>query len=163
MPFKFFGFILFMSNILTNQKTRFTTNEEIVKQWLLIDAKGQNLGRLASQIAYRLRGKHLVNYAPHQDIGDNIVVINSKHVIVSGNKAKNKIYYKHSGYVGNMKIIRFDEMMAKKPTEALKLAVKRMLPHGPLGKKLLGNLKIYSENEHPHNAQKLSLWTPIYK
>ncbi len=143
--------------------TPYTTNENIQKQWLLLDAKGHNLGRLASRIAFRLRGKHRVDFSPHQDIGDNIVVVNAKSVVVSGNKAKNKIYYKHSGYVGNMKMLRFDEMMAKKPTEALKLAVKRMLPHGPLGRKILGNLRVYADDVHPHHAQKLQVWEPNFK
>ena len=152
-----------MGNLLKVQRTHFTRNEDIKQDWILIDAAGQNLGRLASRIAYRLRGKHRTDYASHQNIGDQIVVINARQVHVSGNKGEQKIYYRHTGYTGNLRKIRFGEMLAKHPENILKLAVKRMLPAGPLGRNLLSNLHIYAEDQHLHNAQKPQKWEPVFK
>ncbi len=152
-----------MSNLLPVQKTRFTRNEDIKKQWILIDAEGRNMGRLASQIAHRLRGKHRADYSLHQDIGDAVVVVNAAHVALSGKKAEQKIYYRHTGYTGNLRKTTFNQLEAKKPGEGLKLAVKGMLPSGPLGRKLLGNLRVYPEASHPHSAQNLQVWQPVFK
>lgn len=152
-----------MSNLLKVQRTHFTRNEDIKQEWILIDAAGQNLGRLASRIAHRLRGKHRTDYASHQDIGDCIVVINAAKIDVTGKKREQKVYYHHTGYTGNLRKIRFSEMLAKDPNNILKLAVKRMLPAGSLGRGLLGNLHIYAEAQHLHSAQKPQKWEPVFK
>jgi large subunit ribosomal protein L13 len=121
--------------------------------WLLVDAEGQTLGRMATQIASRLRGKHKPEYTPHVDTGDFIVVVNADKVRVTGKKAKDKIYYAHSGFPGGLKQASFEEMMAKSPERVIKLAVKGMLPRTPLGRAMFKKLKVYSGNEHPHSAQ----------
>ena len=121
--------------------------------WLLVDAEGQTLGRMASEIASRLRGKHKPEYTPHVDTGDFIVVVNADKVRVTGKKAKDKMYYAHSGFPGGLKQASFEEMMAKSPEKVIKLAVKGMLPRTPLGRAMFKKLKVYSGNEHPHTAQ----------
>lgn len=152
-----------MSNLLQAQKTHFTRNEDNKQEWILIDAAMQNLGRLASRIAYRLRGKHRTDYSGHQAMGDHIIVINAGKIHVSGNKQAQKIYYRHTGYTGNLRKIPFNEMLRKHPENILKLAVKRMLPSGPLGRKLLTNLHIYAKEEHLHSAQRPQQWEPVFK
>ncbi len=152
-----------MSNLLKTQKTHFTRNEDIKKEWILIDADAKILGRLASQLAYRLRGKHRIDYSSHQDIGDRIVVVNAAKVKVSGNKHEQKIYYRHTGYTGNLRKILFKDMLKKSPEKIVKLAVKRMLPSGPLGRRLLDNLYIYEGLEHPHKSQNPKQWDPVFK
>ncbi len=152
-----------MSNLLAIQRTRFTRNEETDRKWIVIDASGQRLGRLASRIAHRLRGKHRSDYAPHQNIGDHIVVTNAVDVVVSGNKKEQKIYYKHTGYTGNLRQISFKTMLAKNPEKVIQLAVKRMLPSGALGRNLLGSLYVYPNAKHPHSAQKPQIWELSFK
>ena len=152
-----------MSNLLKSQRTHITRNEDIQQDWIWIDAEGQNLGRLASRIAYRLRGKHRTDYSPHQEIGDRIVVTNAEKIAVSGNKREQKIYYRHTGYTGNLRKIRFDEMLAKAPERILKLAVKRMLPSGHLGRSLLRNLHVYAGPQNSHRAQKPQKWEPVFR
>ena len=147
-----------MSNLLKSQKTHFTPNEKVKKEWYLVDASGQTLGRLASRLAYRLRGKHRTDYAPHQNMGDTLVVINASKIFISGNKNYQKIYYQHTGYTGNLKETSFAEMLAKNPEKIIQLAVKRMLPKNALGRALLNNLRIYAGTEHLHQAQKLKKW-----
>ena len=127
--------------------------KDIKKKWYLIDADGLVLGRLAAKIASILRGKHKTIFTPHLDCGDNVIVINAKKVTMTGNKVKEKKYYKHTGYPGGIKEITPEKLYEKKPGEVLKLAVKRMLPGGVLGRKQLTKLKIYSGNEHPHASQ----------
>lgn len=143
-----------MAVTLKSQRTQYTRNEDLKKDWILIDAEEQTLGRLAARIAHRLRGKHRPDYAPHQDNGDNVVVINAGKVKVSGRKLDQKIYYEHSGYTGGMKTATLRRKLNEDPTYALKTAVKRMLPPGPLGRRLLGNLRVFSGEEHGHAAQK---------
>lgn len=126
-------------------------------RWLLVDADGKTLGRLASLITTILRGKHKAEYTPHIDIGDFIVVINVDKLIVTGNKAKDKQYHHHSGYPGGLKTTNFSNLQAKKPKRLLELAVKGMLPKGPLGRQVYRKLKIYSGNKHPHEAQQPKL------
>lgn len=128
-------------------------NESVGSNWVLIDARELVLGRLASHIAHRLRGKHLAAYAPHAAIGDNIVVINAQHIQLTGQKAEKKRYYRHSGYPGGIKESTYEELTARHPTRALELAVKGMLPRGPLGRRLFGRMKVYAGAEHPHAAQ----------
>ena len=125
----------------------------INSRWLLVNAEGKTLGRLASPIATILRGKHKVEYTPHIDSGDFIVVINVDKLIVTGNKSENKQYHHHSGYPGGLKTTNFANLQAKKPERLLELAVKGMLPKGPLGRQIYRKLKIYSGNKHPHKAQ----------
>jgi large subunit ribosomal protein L13 len=127
---------------------------DIEKKWVLIDAENMVVGRLAAIIATRLRGKHLPSFTPHMDCGDNIVVINADKVKFTGNKTKDKTYYRHTGHPGGIKETTPQKIMeGRYPERVLELAVKRMMPGGPLTRKQLGNLRIYAGTEHPHEAQ----------
>ena len=129
---------------------------DIIKKWLLIDCKGEVLGRIAAQIAKILRGKHKANYTPNMDCGDNIIAINASEVKLTGKKLHNKIYYKHTGYPGGLKErTAMDILQSKRPTDLLMLAVSRMMPkESPLSRKQLKNLYIYSDANHTHQSQK---------
>ena len=128
---------------------------EIEKKWVLIDGSGLVVGRLASLIAMRLRGKHKATYTPHVDTGDNVIVINAEKVVFTGNKTEDKIYQWHTGYPGGLKERRPRQILASKfPERILQKAVERMLKRGPLQRKLMGNLKVYAGTKHPHEAQK---------
>lgn len=136
----------------------YKTNVKTVKpRWLLVDAKDKILGRLASQIATRLRGKHKPEYIANADTGDFIVVVNVDKLRVSGKKLKNKRYYHHSSYPGGIKTINFSDLQAKHPGRVLELAVRGMLPKGPLGCEMYRKLKVYSGDQHPHQAQQPEL------
>ena len=126
---------------------------EVKRDWFVVDADGKTLGRLASEIARRLRGKHKPEYTPHVDTGDYIVVINAEKIRVTGNKAKDKMYYKHTGYIGNMKATNFTKMIQEHPERVLELAVKGMLPKNPLGRAMLKKMKVFAGSEHKHQAQ----------
>jgi large subunit ribosomal protein L13 len=126
---------------------------EVKREWHLIDASGKTLGRLASEIARRLRGKHKPIYTPHVDTGDYIIVVNASKIRVSGKKASDKLYYRHSGYIGSMKSVSFGELIAKKPDQVLQLAVAGMLPKNSLGRAMAKKLKIYRGPQHRHEAQ----------
>jgi len=134
-------------------KTFSAKPHEVTRDWLVVDAAGQVLGRLASQIASRLRGKHKSIYTPHVDTGDYVVVINAEKLRVTGNKAEQKTYYRHSGYPGGLYSTNFAKLQARHPERVLEHAVKGMLPKGPLGSAMFRKLKIYSGAEHPHAAQ----------
>jgi large subunit ribosomal protein L13 len=135
--------------------TTYTAKPADIKQdWYLIDATGKTLGRLASEVARRLRGKHKPEYTPSMDTGDYIVVINARNVRVSGNKFMNKTYYNYSGYPGGMKSETFDKRITRKPELVIESAVKGMLPKGPLGRQMYRKLKVYAGPEHKHEAQK---------
>ncbi len=134
-------------------KTYSAKPQEVEQKWLLVDADGQTLGRMASAIATRLRGKHKAEYTPHVDTGDYIVVINAEKVQVTGNKATDKLYHSHSGYPGGLHTRSFGEMVDKNPEKVIKLAVKGMLPRSPLGRAMFKKLKVYAGAEHPHSAQ----------
>ena len=134
-------------------KTYHTPVEEIERNWFVVDAENKVLGRLASEIAIRLRGKHKPNFSTHMDVGDFIVVVNAEKVKLTGKKLDDKIYYRHSGWIGGLKERSAKEMLEKKPTELLKSAVKGMLTKNSLGRKQLMKLKIYTGGEHPHAAQ----------
>ncbi len=123
-------------------------------KWFVVDAKGAVLGRLAGQVAYRLRGKHNPLYTPHVDMGDSIIVINADKVVLTGRKMEQKKYYRHSGYIGGLTETTAKELMEKKPEDVIRFAVKGMLPKNRLGRKLLKKLKVYAGEEHPHVAQK---------
>ena len=135
-------------------KTFSPTPKDISHQWFVVDAENQVLGRLASQIAHRLRGKHKPEFAPHMDNGDFIVVINCDKIRVTGNKLAQKQYYRHSGWVGGLKATPLGVMLADKPARVLMAAVRGMLPKNRLGRAMLKKLKIYAGAEHPHAAQK---------
>lgn len=126
---------------------------EVTRDWYLVDADGKTLGRLASELARRLRGKHKPEYTPHVDTGDYIVVINAEKIRVTGTKLQNKMYYHHTGYIGHMKSISLDKLMQKAPTHALEIAVKGMLPKNPLGRAMFRKLKVFAGTDHKHSAQ----------
>ena len=134
-------------------KTYIAKAESVVNDWFVVDAAGKTLGRLSAEIATRLRGKHKPEYTPHVDTGDYIVVINAEQVRVTGRKSTDKIYYSHTGYVGGIKSISFRQLIEKAPVRPIEIAVKGMLPRGPLGRAMLKKLKVYAGNEHPHAAQ----------
>ena len=126
----------------------------IERKWYVIDAQGQTLGRLSSEIAKILRGKNKPTFTPHVDTGDNVIVINAEKIKVTGKKMDQKIYYNHSDYPGGMRETTLKEMLDKKPTDVITLAVKGMLPKGPLGRSMIEKLHVYAGAEHPHAAQK---------
>ncbi len=126
---------------------------EVRRDWYVVDATGKTLGRLATEIAHRLRGKHKPEYTPHVDTGDYIVVVNAAKVRVTGKKLQDKIYHHHTGYIGNLKSISLEKLLDKAPERVIEQAVKGMLPRGPLGRKMLGKLRVYAGPEHIHTAQ----------
>ena len=134
-------------------KTFSATPKDIEKSWILIDADGLVVGRLAALIATRLRGKHKASYTPHMDCGDNIVVINAGNVVLTGNKRADKVYHWHTGYPGGIKSESYGELLARKPADAIRKTVKGMLPKGPLGRQMITKLKVYAGPDHPHAAQ----------
>ncbi|RMD87965.1 MAG: 50S ribosomal protein L13 [Candidatus Dadabacteria bacterium] len=137
-------------------KTKFLTKEEGLKgrRWFHIDATGKPLGRLAAEIASILRGKNKPAYTPHVDCGDFVVVTNASRIKLTGNKLKNKLYYRHTGYMGGLKVKTAGEILSKNPERLITMAVKGMLPKGPLGRAVLRKLKVYPGENHPHAAQK---------
>ena len=139
--------------ILSTMKTYNAKPHEVEQNWLIVDAEGQTLGRMASGIATRLRGKHKAEYTPHVDTGDYVVVINAEKVKVTGNKATDKIYHSHSGFPGGLKSISFEKLQERSPEKVIKLAVKGMLPRTPLGRAMFKKLKVYAGTDHPHGAQ----------
>ncbi|MDX9874865.1 MAG: 50S ribosomal protein L13 [Spongiibacteraceae bacterium] len=134
-------------------KTYSAKPEEVKRDWYVVDATGKTLGRLAAEIAHRLRGKHKPEYTPHVDTGDYIVVVNAEKVAVTGKKQSDKIYYSHSGFPGGLKEISFEKLIDKAPERAIQFAVEGMLPHNPLGRAMFKKLKVYAGAEHPHAAQ----------
>ncbi len=135
------------------QKTYIEKNEDITRKWYIVDAEDKVLGRFASKIAVLLRGKHKPAFSPHQDHGDHVIVINAKKIRLTGKKSEKKRYYRHSGYPGGLKELTFQRMMAKKPEWVIEHAVRGMLPHNRLGRKMFKKLKVYEGPEHPHKAQ----------
>jgi len=134
-------------------KTYSAKPQTVRRDWYVVDASGKTLGRLASEVARRLRGKHKPEYTPHVDTGDYIVVVNARDVNVTGNKRADKMYYRHTGYIGNLKSANFEQMVEKCPEEVIRLAVKGMLPKNPLGRQMISKLKIFAGPEHKHEAQ----------
>lgn len=135
-------------------KTYSTKPEDIQREWWIVDAEGKTLGRLASEVARILRGKHKPYYAPHLDCGDYVIVINAEKIHVTGRKLDNKLYYRHSGYPGGLKQMTLREMLQRRPTRVIRKAVWGMLPHNRLGRRMIKKLKVYAGAEHPHQAQK---------
>ncbi|HIV99133.1 MAG TPA: 50S ribosomal protein L13 [Candidatus Ornithospirochaeta avicola] len=134
-------------------KTIFVNPASIEKKWYLIDAEGQNLGKVAVKAARILRGKDKAEYVPHQDMGDYVIIINAAKAAVTGNKMEDKKYYRHSMFPGGLREESYGELLVRKPTYPMEHAVKGMLPHGKLGRKLFTNVKIYADANHPHMAQ----------
>jgi len=135
-------------------KTYVANSENRERNWLIVDATGQTLGRLATQIADALRGKRKPEYTPHVDTGDFVVVINAEKIAVTGNKRTEKRYYRHSGYPGGLKSRTLEEMLDRRPEEVIRIAVKGMMPRNRLARKQITKLKVYAGAEHPHEAQK---------
>ncbi len=134
-------------------KTYYPTADEIDNKWFVVDAQDQVLGRLASEVAQILRGKHKPQFTPHLDTGDYVIVINAEKIRLSGKKSNYKAYFRHSGYIGNERSTDFNEMLAKHPDRIIKHAVKGMLPHNRLGRQIIKKLKVYRGADHPHAAQ----------
>ena len=140
-------------------KTYMANPDKIERKWYVVDAEGQTLGRLAAEVAKVLRGKNKPEFTPHIDTGDNVIVTNAEKIKVTGKKLDQKVYYHHSDYVGGMKETTLREMMAKKPEQVIELAVKGMLPKGPLGRTMIKKLHVYAGAEHAHQAQKPEVLT----
>ena len=134
-------------------KTFVTKPADIERKWLIVDAEGQTLGRLATQIAVLLRGKHKPIYSPAVDCGDYVIVVNAEKIVVTGRRLEQKYYYRHSGYPGGLKQISLKDQLEKFPTRPIELAVKGMLPKNRLGRKMIKKLKVYAGTDHPHEAQ----------
>lgn len=134
-------------------KTISAKPETVKRDWYIVDATGKTLGRMAAEIAHRLRGKHKPEFTPHVDTGDYIVVINADKVRVTGNKAKDKMYHRHTGHIGGLKSVSFEKLLAHAPERPIEGAVKGMLPRGPLGRAMFKKLKVYAGESHPHAAQ----------
>ena len=126
---------------------------EVRRDWYVVDATGKTLGRLSTEIARRLRGKHKPEYTPHVDTGDYIVVVNAEKIRVTGNKLKDKMYHRHTGYIGNLKSTSLEKLLDEHPERALEYAVKGMMPRGPLGRQMLSKLRVFAGPEHSHAAQ----------
>jgi large subunit ribosomal protein L13 len=134
-------------------KTVFENAQTVRRDWFVVDASGKTLGRLATQIAMRLRGKHKASYSPHVDCGDNIVVLNADKVAVTGDKLTDKMYYHHTGAIGGIKGVALNKLLAEHPERVIEIAVKGMLPKGPLGRKIFKKLHVFAGDQHPHQAQ----------
>jgi len=134
-------------------KTLSAKPESVRRDWYVVDAAGKTLGRLSSEVASRLRGKHKPEYTPHVDTGDYIVIVNAEKIAVTGKKTSDKMYHRHSGYIGGLKSISFDKLIVKAPEQIIEIAVKGMLPKGPLGREMFKKLKVYAGEVHPHTAQ----------
>ena len=132
--------------------------QEVDRKWYVIDAEGKSLGRLAATAASILRGKHKVDFTPHVDCGDHVIIINAQKVVLTGNKLENKYYRRHSGYIGGLKETQYKNLMATKPEKAVELAVWGMLPKNSIGRKCMPRLKVYKGSEHMHAAQKPEVW-----
>ena len=134
--------------------------EDLERKWLVLDAAGKPLGRLAAEAAHLLRGKHKPTFTPHVDCGDHVIIVNAAQVVLTGNKLRDKIYYRHSRYPGGLKAMDYRTFLARKPEEAVRKAVVGMLPHNRLGAKMAKKLKVYAGPDHPHAAQGPQAWQP---
>lgn len=138
-------------------KTLSARKETVMRQWYVVDAAGKTLGRLCTEIAKRLRGKHKPEFTPHVDTGDYIVVVNAEKIVVTGNKTTDKLYQHHTGYPGGIKSISFDKLLVKSPEMIIEKAVRGMMPKNKLSRAMLAKLKVYAGNDHPHSAQQPTL------
>ncbi len=141
-----------------NNTTYSVKKDEIVRKWYIIDAEGKPLGRVATEAAKLLRGKHKPTFTPNMDVGDHVIVINCSKAILTGDKLNQKVYRHHSGYIGGMKEIKASDMLKNNPEKAMMLAIKGMLPHNSLGRESLKKLRVYSGSEHENQAQKPEVW-----
>ncbi len=141
-----------------NNTTYSVKKDEIVRKWYIIDAEGKPLGRVATEAARLLRGKHKPTFTPNMDVGDHVIIINCSKVILTGDKLNQKVYRHHSGYIGGMKEIKASDMLKNNPEKAMMLAIKGMLPHNSLGRESLKKLRVYSGSEHENQAQKPEVW-----
>ncbi len=141
-----------------NNTTYSVKKDEIVRKWYIIDAEGKPLGRVATEAAKLLRGKHKPTFTPNMDVGDNVIIINCSKAILTGNKLNQKVYRHHSGYIGGMKETSAKDMLKDNPEKAMFLAIKGMLPHNSLGRESLKKLRVYSGSEHENQAQKPEVW-----
>ncbi len=132
--------------------------QEVKRKWYIIDGEGKVLGRLAAEAAKILRGKHKPDFTPHVNTGDHVIIINAEKVVLTGNKLRQKMYYRHSGYPGGIKATRYDQLMQTKPELAVYKAVTGMLPHNSLGRDMARKLRVYRGSEHPHQAQQPEIW-----
>ncbi|HZD53558.1 MAG TPA: 50S ribosomal protein L13 [Woeseiaceae bacterium] len=135
-------------------KTVSARPQDVRREWYVVDASGKTLGRLSTEIANRLRGKHKPEYTPHVDTGDYVIVVNAGKIRVTGNKRRDKIYHRHTGYIGNLKSVSLEKLMEQAPERALEYAVKGMLPRNPLGRRMYSKLKVFAGPEHTHQAQR---------
>nr|PZN73628.1 MAG: 50S ribosomal protein L13 [Bacillota bacterium] len=135
-------------------RTYMAKPQDVERKWYVVDAEGKTLGRLASKVAAILRGKHKPTFTPHVDCGDYVIIVNAEKIQVTGKKRTDKVYYRHSGYPGGLKATTFEQMIARRPERVLELAIKGMLPHNRLGRRMYRKLKVYAGPEHPHAAQK---------
>lgn len=145
--------LFILSNLGLSMKTFVAKPETVKRDWYVVDAEGKTLGRLATEIAVRLRGKHKPEYTPHVDCGDYIVVINAEKVQVTGNKTEDKIYYSHTGFPGGLKSVNFEQLIERKPEMVIESAVRGMLPRGPLGRAMFRKMKVFAGAQHNHAAQ----------
>ncbi|QCI21682.1 50S ribosomal protein L13 [Buchnera aphidicola (Hyadaphis tataricae)] len=134
-------------------KTFTVKSSNIIRNWYYVDATNKILGRFASELSIRLRGKHKVQYSPHIDTGDYIIVLNASKILITGKKKQNKIYYRHTGYIGGIKALSFEELISRAPEKVIQIAVKGMLPKGALGRSMFKKLKVFSDENHDHIAQ----------
>jgi large subunit ribosomal protein L13 len=134
-------------------KTVYVKPALVERKWFVVDAEGKALGRVAAKVASIVRGKEKALYVPNQEVGDYVVIVNADKALISGRKAQQKLYHHHTGYVGGLKTVTYEKLLERHPTSPMELAVKGMLPKGPLGRKLLGNVKVYAGADHPHAAQ----------
>ncbi len=141
-----------------NNTTYSVKKDEIVRKWYIIDAEGKPLGRVATEAARLLRGKHKPTFTPNMDVGDHVIIINCSKAILTGNKINQKVYRHHSGYIGGMKEVSAKDMLEKNPEKAMMLAIKGMLPHNSLGRQSLKKLRVYAGSEHENTAQKPEVW-----
>ena len=131
---------------------------QIERKWYVLDAAGKPLGRVAAQAAVLLRGKHKALFTPHVDCGDHVIIINASKAVLTGNKLRQKYYYRHTGYIGHLKAVRYDTLMSQRPEKAMELAVKGMIPDNTIGRAALGRLRLFAGAEHKHAAQKPEAW-----
>jgi large subunit ribosomal protein L13 len=147
------GLFVSLKNLRRMMKSFMARPLEVERKWYVVDAEGKTLGRLSTEIARVLRGKHKAQYTPHVDVGDFVVVVNAEKIVVTGRKAEQKVYYRHTGYPGGLRETSYETMLERKPTEILRKAVRGMMPRTRLGRQQFRKLKIYAGPEHPHEAQ----------
>ncbi len=157
-----YGYVIYgfgrIGKMHSSSRTYMAKPGEVEKKWYVIDAAGKPLGRVATRVAHILRGKHKPTFTPHVDVGDYVIVVNADQVVLTGRKAFQKMYYRHSGYPGGLKAVSFETMMARHPERVMQIAVRGMIPHNRLGRAVMKKLKVYRGSKHPHGAQNPVPW-----